>query len=185
MGKNKIIAALDTETTGLIVPSACELSAQPYIHEICIIKYTSAGDVIDRLILDIKPPISLPDIIKKISGRTDSYFIGKFMFAEVYKQIADFMVGVDILTAHNLAFDRNVLANELLRIDKVLNFPWPPVHICTVKESKKYEGYRLNLTKLHERLFNKGFEDAHSAGADVEAQARCFFRMIELGDIKL
>lgn len=185
MENKKVIAAIDTETTGLIYPSACKLDQQPYIHELCIIKYTEDGEQIDKLLVDIKPPIPLPDIIKKISGRTDAYFIGKPSFVELYKNIANFMVGVDIMTAHNLAFDRNMLANELLRIDKVLQFPWPPVQICTVKASKVYEGYRLNLTKLHEYLFNKGFEDAHSAFADVEAQARCFFKMVERGDIVL
>ena len=133
----------------------------------------------------LKPPIELPEIITKITGIRDKDLIGAKTFPEAYEEIADFMNGVDIFTAHNLSFDKNMLGNELMRIDKVLNFPWPKKDICTVKKSKHYEGYRLNLGKLYKYLFNKELLNAHRAKNDVMAQSECFIEMMKRGDIIL
>ncbi|HCT54676.1 MAG TPA: DNA polymerase III subunit alpha, partial [Balneola sp.] len=40
-------------------------------------------------------------------------------------------------------------------------------------------------TELHWKLFDKGFEDAHDAAADVEATARIFLEMVRLGVTKV
>ena len=40
------------------------------------------------------------------------------------------------------------------------------------------------LSELHRILFGTGFEDAHNALADVEATAKCFWKLKELGIIK-
>ena len=89
------------------------------------------------------------------------------------------------LRVHNLSFDKNMLGNELMRIDKVLNFPWPKKDICTVKKSKHYEGHRLSLGKLYKYLFNKELLNAHRAKNDVTAQSECFIEMVKRGDIIL
>ena len=41
-----------------------------------------------------------------------------------------------------------------------------------------------SLGELHHALFNKGFDDAHDAAADVEATARCFLELVLLGEAK-
>lgn len=181
----KTIVAFDTETTGLLVPSANELSAQPYIIELYMGKFSEDGSLIDEFSTYLNVPMNLDPIITKITGITDKDLVDAPKFVDIYEELSKFMVGVDILTAHNLSFDRNMLANDLLRIDKVLAFPWPPNQICTVRSSKHYEGYRLNLTKLHNYLFEKGFKDAHRASSDVAAQSKCFFEMVKRGDIIL
>ena len=181
----KKIVAFDTETTGLLKPGACGVSEQPYIIEIFLLKFTEDAEVMDTLEMYLKPPIELPDIITKITGIRDKDLIGAKTFPEAYEEIADFMNGVDIFTAHNLSFDKNMLGNELMRIDKVLNFPWPKKDICTVKKSKHYEGYRLNLGKLYKYLFNKELLNAHRAKNDVMAQSECFIEMMKRGDIIL
>lgn len=181
----KIIAALDTETSGLLVPSANELGAQPYITELYVGKYTEDGEQIGEFETFFKVPNPLDAIITKITGITDGMLKDAPTFADRYKELSEFMVGADVMTAHNLTFDRNMIANELLRIDRVIQFPWPPKHICTVRSSKSYEGYRLNLQKLHTHLFGEGFPDAHRAKNDVKAQVKCFFEMLKRGDIIL
>lgn len=180
-----IICAIDTETTGLLKPEILDIKEQPYIWELAATKINEKGDVLDRFYAKIKPPVPIPDIITKITGIRDKDIADCNPFVSIYKEFAEFMTGVNVLTAHNLAFDREMLANELIRIDKVLQFPWPPRQICTVRETTKLNGYRLNLTKLHEYLFNKGFEGAHGASADVEAQLRCFLELVKRGNIKL
>ena len=41
-----------------------------------------------------------------------------------------------------------------------------------------------SLGELHHALFNKGFDDAHDAAADVEATTRCFLELVLLGEAK-
>jgi len=181
----KTIVAFDTETTGLIKPQVTELSEQPRIIEIYCKKMDEDGKEIDTFHSLLNPGIPLPPIITKITGITDSDLEGAPVFLQIWEDLARFMHGADILTAHNLAFDRNMLGNELMRAEKLCNFPWPIEHICTVRKSKHYEGYRLNLAKLYKYLFNEEFEDAHRASNDVNAQARCFIEMVNRGDIAL
>ena len=40
------------------------------------------------------------------------------------------------------------------------------------------------LTELYEKLFNKIFEEAHNASADVAATARSFFELLRIGLIE-
>lgn len=185
MKNNKIIVTFDTETTGLLKPNACDIKEQPYIVELFAYKFNSEGNHLDSFGTYIKPPITMPADTIRITGITDETVKDAPKFIDVFESFAQFMTGVDILSAHNLGFDRDMLANELLRANKLLNFPWPKRHICTVQSSMSYEGYRLNLTKLHTYLFGCGFEGAHGAEADVMAQTACFKEMVKRGDIKL
>ena len=179
------IVAWDTETTGLLKPEENDLDQQPHILEFAALKFDGDGNELDSIKMYINPGVEISAHITKITGIKAATVEGKPSFAGYYKQIADFFVGVDTMTAHNLAFDREMLANELIRIDKILCFPWPPNQICTVRETKKIKGYRLNLTKLHNELFGTDFDDAHTAMADVIAQKRCFVELVKRGVIKL
>lgn len=104
----------------------------------------------------------------------------------------------EYLISHNLDFDYNVLGAELLRAGvrgKKLT------RICTKEIStefckmpfagrKQYPGMRAQswkwpkLSELHVKLFNKDFDDAHDALADVRALRTCFFELLRLGIIK-
>lgn len=184
MSKRHIIA-FDTETSGLLKPEENDMDQQPHIFEFAALKFDEDGKELDSMCVYINPGIDVPAVITKITGIKRDTLAGKPSFVGYYKQIADFFVGVHILTAHNLAFDREMLANELIRIDQILKFPWPPIQICTVREAKKVYGYRLNLTNLHKELFGTDFKDAHTAMADVLAQKKCFLEMVNRGIIKL
>ena len=181
----KTIICYDTETTGLLLPEANEISEQPHIIEIYCGKFNEDGNLIDEFQSYLKPPIELPAIITKITGITESDLRDAKTFVEVYEDMADFFTGANILSAHNIGFDRNMLANELLRIDRILQFPWPKTHICTVQSSKHLEGHRLSLTKLHTYLFGCEFQGAHRAKSDVVAQSKCLFELVKRGDIRL
>jgi len=166
----KITVLFDTETTGLIKPSASCLDDQPYITEIFCLKI----DDEDMVVLDefdslVKVPVPLSSEITRITGLTDTALVNAPKFIDIYDELAEFFTGVDRLVAHNLAFDRSMLANDLLRIDKVLNFPWPREHVCTVEKSLRIEQRRMNLKALHTELTGAPFADAHRARNDVMA----------------
>jgi hypothetical protein len=57
--------------------------------------------------------------------------------------------------------------------------------ICKLPAAKG-RGYKWpKLEELYQFLFNKKFDGAHDAAADVKAAAECFFAMVARGDIKL
>ena len=61
--------------------------------------------------------------------------------------------------------------------------------ICTMMGSTKFckipkpsgQGFKWpTLMELHTKLFDKGFEDAHDAMADITATVNCFYKLREL-----
>jgi len=101
-------------------------------------------------------------------------------FNEALKQ-TKFVVG------QNVAFDINIMGAEFYRkgIDNPLQ-ELPVLDTCTetTAELCKIPGGRggkfklPTLTELHQFLFNKAFNEAHNATADVEATTRCFLELI-------
>lgn len=92
----------------------------------------------------------------------------------------------DALVSHNMDFDYNVVGAEMLRaksekLGKVIT------KICTKTTSTNYcklpgnyGNYKWpKLDELHRFLFNKHFENAHDALADVIACKDCFFELIK------
>ena len=175
----------DTETTGLIKPSANDVKDQPYITEIYCLKIDSEGKIIGEFESLVRPPVSLNAEVQRITGLTDDMLKNAPTFAEIVHALSMFFLGTQRVVAHNLAFDKSMLGNELVRVNKLINFPWPIEHICTVEKSMHYEQRRLNLTRLHEYLFNgQGFPNAHRAKNDVMPLYNCYMEMIKRGDIK-
>lgn len=177
----------DCETTGLLVPSANSLSKQPYITEIYGLKvdYTDGDfEIIGEFESLVKPPIEISAEITRITGITNELLADQPSFMDIWHDLAKFFMGTERMVAHNLAFDRSMVANELMRKGKVLNFPWPISHICTVEHTLHMEQRRLSLTRLHEELFGCAFQDSHRAKSDVEALYRCYKQLVKDGVIK-
>lgn len=96
------------------------------------------------------------------------------------------------LVGHNLGFDNNIVGAELLRLGrnnvlegkKVLDTIDSGTDYCKLPGGKG-GGYKYpTLTELHHTLFQKPFSAAHNAVADVEATAKCFFKLAHLGEVK-
>ena len=95
----------------------------------------------------------------------------------------------DIIVAHNIAFDKNVVSAELYRMgsptdaDELLNHK----NLCTmmstinvVKAKNKWGSNKWpKLEELHMFLFKEGFGNAHHALADIEALSRCYYTLME------
>ncbi|MBN2265218.1 MAG: 3'-5' exonuclease [Candidatus Aminicenantes bacterium] len=98
------------------------------------------------------------------------------------------------LVAHNLEYDRNVIAGELVRMTRPLGF-LELVGICTMKEttnlcrlSRPGGGYGFKwptLEELHTYVFGFSYEGAHDAANDIGACARSFFRLVEAGHFRI
>lgn len=175
----------DTETTGLLNPNANDVRKQPYIIEICVIKCDDEMNVVEKYTSLVKPPIPISEEITKITKIDERMVKDAPAFSGIYPDLCRIFLGCDTMVAHNLGFDRSMLANELLRLDKLLHFPWPHKHICTVERSMSYEGRRLNLTKLYEKATGKPqIDNAHRAESDVLALMECYKFLVAEGKIK-
>jgi DNA polymerase III epsilon subunit-like protein len=177
------IIVFDTETTGLLKPEINSLKAQPEITEIHCTKLDPLLNIIDEFDMLIKPNLPIPEELERKIGITNQMVKDSPSFIDIYKQLSYFFMDCDTMVAHNIGFDRSMLANELSRIEKVLHFPWPINHICTVEKSMYIEQRRITLTKLHEHATGTPFEGAHRAAVDVAALVTCFKWLVSEGKI--
>lgn len=169
----------DTETTGLLAPEVNRLDAQPYIVEMYAVKVDEGFNIIQEFESYFKPPVPIPRDVSRIHGIDDAKVKNSPKFADKVDELTELFLGVRTMVGHNLAFDRSMLANELHRLDRVLKFPWPPKHVCTVEMSMPIEQRRLNLENLHTYATGKPHANAHTAKADVFALVRCYHWLLE------
>jgi DNA polymerase-3 subunit epsilon len=179
---------VDTETTGL--------GRNSRLVSICWISYADGVQIAKENNI-IKPNgYCIPKVASDIHGITTSmaYRHGVPIRGVIERFIAA-VSNSNILVAHNIGFDVRIIEEEI----KLLNLPNPLTDIkkyCTMKEGKavaKIEVIGKNgkvsikspkLRELHMFLFGEEFINQHSAEADTEACARCYFRMAELRNIE-
>ena len=179
------IIIFDCETTGLLAPMATKIESQPYLTEAYCVRLTKDFEFVEEFESMVKPPVPISEEITRITGITDETVKDAPNFIQIYDELYDIFECCRNVSAHNAMFDLGVLNRELFRYDKEMEFNWPKNKFCSVEASRHYFNKRLTLQKLHEHLFGVGFEGAHRARHDVEATAKCFMKMVELGDIKL
>lgn len=88
----------------------------------------------------------------------------------------------DLLVAHNLVFDKEILSAEMIRYGIKASRRLPS--ICTMKAIHERSG-KLSLANLYKVLFGADFPGAHDAGRDVSACGKCLIEMIKRGIIQL
>lgn len=105
----------------------------------------------------------------------------------------DFYNKADCIVAHNIGFDSRMLDTELYLAENVMmqSINWQDSkHICTMREmtpicqlpSTGKFGAKFKWPKLQEayyHCFNKNFDDAHDAMADVKATAEVFKWLVD------
>lgn len=181
---NKMIA-IDTETTGLLRPEACELYLQPHIIEIYACKFDWDGNITDEIETFINPKLPVPETITKITGITQADVQNAPSFLKIYPELYEFFKGEDMVFAHNCPFDMGMIYNELRRHELEMKFPWPRYHMCTVELSYAIKNKRLKLGQLYELATgNKEIKDAHTAGGDVRAMVECIIWLKENGFLR-
>lgn len=182
---------LDTETTGLLLPSCASADEQPRIIDFAAVKVDRrTGRETARLSLLIHPSCTLPSEITKITGYTDKDLAQAPRFAACARTITNFFLGERCMLAHNMPFDKGMLYWELVRIGLETSFPWPPQQLCTVQMyAEEFFGHAggrgPKLITLYETKLGRKLEQKHTAMADVEALLEIVRqeRLYELEDI--
>jgi DNA polymerase III epsilon subunit-like protein len=141
---------LDTEGTDLLQPELRPIAEQPHLVEFAGVKLDNKLREVGRLRFLCKPELTaLPELFTKITGITWEMVQDKEPFIAHYEELSEFFLGEREMVAHNMAYDSGMLRLSLTRIGRLLNFPWPIRHLCTVEISESIKGHRLSLSDLH------------------------------------
>ena len=98
------------------------------------------------------------------------------------------------IVCHNVEFDQHIVGAELYSMDMEYKALMNKTSICTklvstnfcaLPNTNGHSGYKWpSLQELYHKLFNKDFEDAHDALADITATKDCFFELKRRGIIR-
>ena len=161
----------DTEATGFPRKAAEPLSSQPRLIEFAGIKLDEDMKEVGRIeFLCNESACPLPPRIVEITGITDETLKGAQDFAFHYEPLCEFLLGERTWVAHNISFDLSIVRYELERLERLLQFPFPPHALCSMRATAHLnEGRNMKMEHLHEKLFTIPFKTKHRAMADVEA----------------
>ena len=173
----------DTETTDLVENTLIPVHKQPRIIELfgVMLDDQKGWEPMEEFEQLINPGIAIAPKVTEITGIDDSMVVNAPSFRDVYPQVIEFFAGADVVVAHNLSYDLQVVNFEFRRIEQSMK--WPRKRVCTVEGTEHMKGYRLNLNALHTELFGVGFEKAHRARNDVMATARCYVELVKRGEL--
>lgn len=160
----------DTETTGLLGPSAAGAQSQPRIIEVGAV-VLKAGVIIEEVSFLIDPQQPITEEITKITGLRDADLVDKGPFAQHVPTLVELFLGARGLVAHNLPFDRGMLVSELTRCGLEHAFPYPPEQLCTASAYSHLKGHRMKLIQLYHHIMGKELAQTHRALDDAKALA--------------
>jgi DNA polymerase-3 subunit epsilon len=185
----------DTETTGLpknYKASVHDLNNWPRLVQLAFIGYDEKGVELFKGNRIVKPiDYTIPTDAARIHGITTEKALSIGIDPNhVLKEFEELAANAQVLVAHNMDFDDKIVGSELLRCG-AKNILAEKKKICTMKSSTDFckingpYGYKWpKLSELYQKLFGVDFEEAHNAAADIQATAKCFWTLIELGIIK-
>lgn len=187
----------DTETTGLPRDYNAPLTDHdnwPRCVQIAWQLHDEKGFLIEAVNQIIKPDgFTIPYKAVEIHGISTELALkeGKPL-AEVCTRFREALKKAKWVAGHNISFDLSIMGAEFYRVqdtnplDSVdyLDTKEAGTDYCAIPGGKGGKFKWPTLSELHQKLFNKSFGEAHNAAADVEATARCFFKLIELGLIE-
>jgi DNA polymerase III epsilon subunit-like protein len=187
---------LDCETTGLPrnwKAPISDLGNWPRAIQIAWSLYDPSDAHIESAAYLVQPDgFVIPEDVQRIHGiSTERALAEGKKLSEVLQEFSEAIARSQVVVAHNLRFDESVISAEYHRLRLQPPFVGKR-RICTMMQSTDFckipgtYGYKWpTLSQLHQQLFNRGYEEAHDAGADVAACARCFFELKRLRIISL
>ncbi|PID60833.1 MAG: DNA polymerase III subunit epsilon [Gammaproteobacteria bacterium] len=169
-GSRQIV--LDTETTGLDPASGDRLI------EIGCVELVDRRPTGNNLHLYVQPDREVGAEAVAVHGITDEFLADKPRFAEVSREIRDYLVGAELLI-HNAAFDVGFIEHEF----RLLNTPLWLADECVVTDTlmlarKRYPGQRNSLDALCKRLgISNAHRTLHGALLDAEILAEVYLAL--------
>ena len=188
----------DTETTGVPhnkTAPITDLDNWPRVVQIAWELHDPKGSLLSQHNYIIKPEgFDIPYKAEQIHGISTRRAMEEgHPFKKVLALFLEDLDKTSVLIGHNIEFDVNILGAEFLRqniaTEKLLSVNKVDTGIVSVEfcQLAGGPGGRMKmprLSELHEKLFGKGFSDAHDASYDVAATARSFFGLIKQHVVK-
>lgn len=186
---------VDTETAGLPTntdyPVLGALDHWPRTVQIAWERYSKEGEWLESESYIVQPEgFEIPEDAAQVHGITTERARREGTpLRKVLAQLQQSLLRSGFLIAHNIEFDGKILEAEYQRLGTEPNPIWHICHLCTMRSSISFCGLQdrngrhkyPTLQELHQELFGVSFKDAHDAGADVRACARCFFELERRG----
>jgi DNA polymerase III subunit epsilon len=179
---------IDCETTGLPKnwkAPVSDLDNWPRVIQLAWALYDASHAPLESVVHLVRPDgFTIPEDAQRVHHITTDQAIaeGKAL-SYVLQALNAAAVKAKVVIAHNVKFDERVISAEYLRLKLDLPFA-KKKRVCTMEQSANFcqipgqYGYKWpTLAQLHIKLFGSEFEEAHDAGADVAACARCFFEL--------
>lgn len=182
----------DTETTGLPKrwnAPITDTNNWPRCIQIAWQLHDESGNLIEHQDYLVQPEgFNIPYDAENIHGiSTELAQEQGIHLAEVLEKFNEALNKTKFIVGQNIKFDLNIMGCEFVR-ENIANQlqGLPALDTCTEHTASlcklpggRYGKFKLpTLTELHQYLFNKPFNEAHNATADVEATTRCFFELI-------
>jgi DNA polymerase III epsilon subunit-like protein len=179
---------IDCETTGLPKNwrgSIFDLDNWPRVIQVGWALYDKSDQHLESRVHLVQPDgFSIPREAQRIHGiTTDRALADGEKLINVLCELSTAVEKCKILVAHNIKFDESVLSAEYFRM-KLRPLFANKNRICTMEKSTEFcrimgrYGYKWpTLSQLYWALFSSRYEEAHDAGADVAACAKCFFEL--------
>ena len=202
-----IIAIFDTETTGLPKFKEInmkELDSWPYIVQFSYILFNTETYEIIKIVdsvVKLKNPTEITEENSNIHGITNEISKIKGVNIDIIlKKFFKNIQNVDLIVAHNMSFDLNMIKVELLRLIKkneendtysklLSDLENYKKYYCTMQESidlcniivqNKYNTNYVKfpkLVELYEKLFEKTPKNLHNSLNDVLVTLKCFMKL--------
>jgi DNA polymerase-3 subunit epsilon len=188
----------DTETTGIpvgAISNPSEYDKYPRLVQLAFLLINQSQFILNACNFIIKPlDFIIPNKSTLIHGITTDFALKKghsinFVLAEFISAA----IQADYIIAHNFDFDYNVIGAEAARagFQRQYNAAFQyKENICTMRSTadllKIPRGINGNyrnpkLSDLYFHLFGNGFKHGRNAFTDVQACAKCFFKLKEQG----
>ena len=193
------ILFFDTETTGKPLnykASVTDLYNWPRLVQLAWIMADKEGNVLKKKSVIIKPEgFSIPADSVAVHGITTERALREGLsLNDVLEEFATDLSLAEHIVGHNIDFDQHIVGAELCRLGMDFNALMDKPSTCTMKSSTEFcaipnpntyfGGYKWpSLQELYQKLFNRSFEDAHDALADVTATKECYFELKRRGII--
>ncbi len=169
----------DTETTGAI-------AGRDRLIEIGAVKIRD-GKVVDRYTQLVNPGCAIPHRITRLTGISTSMVFDQPSAVSILPSFMEFL-SEGVFVAHNLAFDRRVINDELLRAGMG---PMDNEQLCTLRLARRLlPGLRSRGLSSLVDFFQIQMERRHRALDDAEATGEILLRLLsrvalELGSTSL
>lgn len=183
---------IDCETTGLPrnwKAPITDLNNWPRVIQIAWSLYDSSEAPLESVVHLVRPNgFRIPDDAQRVHHiSTEQALLEGKDLAVVLQALSAAAARATRLVAHNIKFDERVISAEYVRLQ--LDPPFSHMRrVCTMEQTAGFcqipgpYGFKWpSLAQLHQKLFGSDFEEAHDAGADVAACARCFFELKQRG----